>query len=258
MQSACYSTPEGGSTHQSAGTGGSVGTGSGGKSSSSTGSGAGGSAAGKGGTGQSGSTSDSPLEDLTGAWDLVVTGDGVATDTIEISVDLLRVTTSKRELVLVRTSDGYDGTYEDGFVRATSREGEDLDPGALPLPIGGRWLLEDISSSLDWCDYTLSAASFSGDCTEGVYHAPDFPDLGSAVVTAVRVKALTSVFGDLGGEWTVETGEGARCNVLLDGPSLELSCQDAHAYSGSVSMVFSRDSLSGFTDRGIEFAAQRR
>lgn len=258
MQGACYSTAEGESTQPNAENGGSsAGVGSGGKPGSSTGSN-GGTSAGNVGTGQGGSTSDSPLEDLTGVWDLVVTGDGVATDTIEISEDLLRVTTSRRELVLVRTSDGYDGTYEGGFVRATPRDGADLDLGALPLPVGGDFRLEDISSALDWCDYTLTASSFSGDCTEGVYDPPDLPDLGGAVVTAVRLKALASVFGDLGGEWEVETGEGARCKVLLDGASLELSCQDARAYSGSVRMVFSRDSLSGSTDRGIEFAAQRR
>jgi hypothetical protein len=242
MQSACYSTSEGDSTQPNAENGGSsANTGSGGKSSS----GAGGSSA-------------SPLEDLTGVWDLVVTGDGVATDTIEISEELLRVTTSERELVLVRTSDGYDGTYEGGLVRATPWEAADLELGALPLPVGGRWRLEDINSSLDWCDYSLNASSFSGDCTDGVYHPPDLPDLGGVVITAARVKALTSVFGDLGGEWTVESSDGARCNVRLAGPSLELSCQDGGAYSGSVSMVFSRDSLSGSTDRGIEFAAQRR
>jgi hypothetical protein len=77
-------------------------------------------------TGGSSALGDPRLEDLTGTWDLVVTGNGIATDTVEISEDVLRVTTSQRELVLIRTSEGWDGTYLPGRERLLGDDQHDL------------------------------------------------------------------------------------------------------------------------------------
>jgi hypothetical protein len=107
------------------------------------------------------------------------------------------------------------------------------------------------------CNYNLGPTALSISCTSRVARPPSWPELSNAIVTASRDESLASILGDIGGRWTVSSGN-ATCQAALEGNTVTLTCVNAKSYTGQVTLNVNGDRISGTTSGGIEFTAQRR
>jgi len=129
------------------------------------------------------------------------------------------------------------------------------DLGILPLPLAGVLHFSDTSSG-EGCDSDLRAGSFTMSCTANARGAGDL-HFSNTDASATRSEALPSVFGDLGGRWSYQNGS-ASCSVTFENNTITADCTDAGDFTGAATVTVDGDRISGSTDAGIEFTAQRR
>jgi hypothetical protein len=130
---------------------------------------------------------------------------------------------------------------------SATHTGGGVNLGILPLALGGDWTFTGASGGQ--CSASLQSASIIGSCAGAGYS----PLLAlNRHATATRIAKLDSVFGDLGGTWTVSDG-GGSCTITLQSATIMGSCG-----GGGVSMTFGDGVVSGHTDSGGEFSARRQ
>ena len=76
------------------------------------------------------------------------------------------------------------------------------------------------------------------------------------VSTAQRRAVLASMFGDLGGSWTVVTPS-ATCDVTFQDNTFSASCSQSGS-QGTLDLTFTDGLASGKTSQGAELSAKRR
>ena len=204
-----------------------------------------------GGSGGSGSSS------LLGTWDLVGATGGAPQGTLVLTSSRLTITVGS--VVVALSVDGkptFDWTDGDGPTPITATHaGAGVDFGIVPLQLGGDWTFTGAQGGS--CSASVQSASLLGSCS-GVGRAPaPLPSLNRHA-TAMRTRELGSVFGDLGGAWSVSDDHGASCNITVQGATIMASCSSHGSSAGGVSLTFGDGVVSGTTDSGVEFSARRR
>jgi hypothetical protein len=109
------------------------------------------------------------------------------------------------------------GTWQNaGRAGAFSIEhtGAAIDTGEIPLGLGGDWIFASSENPDVRCTSAMRAASFTNSCTR-TYEILD----GSSALSATRTAGDDSIFGDLGGTWSLVAGP-AECAVTLTGALL--------------------------------------
>lgn len=213
----------------------------------------------------SGTTSSAdPKTSLAGTWDVTssFTGNPSSTraGTLTIGKDEFVASWPRRSLAFHRTGDTMTLTWTtevDTRNLTVKRSAAALDLGALPLDLGGSWTFTDPTNGPGSCNATAGGTSFSGACNGLNVYWPQ-PDMNSSA-NGTRTEARTSIFGDLGGVWSLTTASGAKCDATFEGSVATLSCAGTSSVlHGSITITFGDGVASGTTSRGVEFAAHRR
>jgi hypothetical protein len=209
-----------------------------------------------GGGGPGGST-------LAGSWDLTAStttssGTLILDDkSINISIGdytfLMHVNGAQADLTW---SSRYGGISQVKVTHAPAA----LDLGAIPLQVGGDWTFSTPSGQ-GGCLGTLSPAAWTGSCTQVDVSTPIYDLYDSPNAHATRVATHDSMFGDLGGDWTVSNGGAAHLDVSVAGNTLQAtlySSAGTTSSEGGLMLAFNGGLASGTTSGGVEFSAQRR
>lgn len=184
--------------------------------------------------------------------------------TLTLDVDHLNVVTDSGSFTATRKGAGFDVTFtvSPGAphpVRAATVTAGALKLGAFPINLSGDWkVTNQPDDGLHSCSSSLSTGNLSASCAAADLVAWWLPFGLDGTATAKQTKQLTSVFGDLGGEWSLQFSGGGTCTFKLEGGSVSSDCQGANHMNGKMTATFSGDKLSGSTDAGIEFSAKRR
>jgi hypothetical protein len=197
-------------------------------------------------------------DDLSGTWDVIVSrADGeAATSTVTLSPTQLQVA-GDLEIVALIADDVIDIAYEGEAVRATRQGGSDMDLGVLPLPLAGLLRFAGVPDEGGGCEYGLGPEELTIVCRGEISTPNDLPELENADLNAVRTEMDYSIFGDLGGRWSV-TAEDLDCSVVFEDSTIDVDCTQAGSGSGEVTITVESNRISGSTSAGIEFTAQRR
>jgi hypothetical protein len=173
-----------------------------------------------------------------------------------MSSSLLEVVGEGVDLLAIIGAEEINVAYDDEAVDATRLSPANLDLGILPLPLSGG--LHFSSAGGDGsCDTSLQAESFAMTCTGGIRAGRDLPRLDNADAGATKTSNLPSVFGDVGGRWSYQD-EKTTCSVTLEGNTIAVDCTGDRTYTGNATLTVDGDRISGSTNGGIEFTAQRR
>jgi hypothetical protein len=227
--------------------------------------------AGEGGDGGTQGTSGS---DLTGTWDLTATSPGSApsTGTLTISTNSLTIAIGSDTLsyASAEQADGaatltttWTAPETNGPSEITTqRTPLAFDLGIIPLSLGGLWQFTGVEDPTQSCRAAASSETLSATCTGNVQW-PDFLGSGlegSATYSAVRMTAMDSQFGQLGGTWQVaQDQDTGGCTVTFQGSTFSATCMDADVLDGMVQLTFNGTSMaSGSTSNGLELSAQKQ
>ncbi len=202
---------------------------------------------------------------LSGIWDVTADQDG--------NQSKARIELSEKKLLI---TDGSGGTFEfaidsSGALAGSFVEEKNDDPetfvgdhegnafsfGAGLLPIGGSWTFtgDEKGHSDDACRFTLGNGSLTASC--------DDVHIGFHVrnksVTGTRTKTAESIFGDLGGTWTVEDDkDGRSCTFTFEGKTFESRCAKGD-FAGTTSLTFEETTLTGSSSSGsVEISGVKR
>ena len=130
-----------------------------------------------------------------------------------------------------------------------------VDFGALPLALGGDWAFHGPGNGS--CVGSIRGDAASGGCSGAGEPPSPVPSLNRQV-QVTHASKLDSIFGALGGTWTLTDNGGGACTFTFQGATLSASCKDGSDPAGGVTITFSDGLASGFTDSGAEFSARRR
>jgi hypothetical protein len=234
----------------------------------------GGGGGGMGGTGNGGSSGTGGFvatgSSLAGIWDGTGTRDGENPASVTITIDADRLVIEHPSAVLraVRAGDHFDVEWQlsdVGGVTTTSFRAVHTpsvkSSGALPLSPYGEWRLDEpIADPAYGCELSVDDVAM-GECKRT--GTPDllpvwFPNPQNELVTAQQIMKQPSIFGDLGGKWQVNQPVGKLCTFDLTANTIDITCGGSKMTAGSLHVDVNGDVISGFTNRGIEFTAQRR
>lgn len=202
---------------------------------------------------------------LTGTWDLVATSNGKSqgTGTLTMSATSMDLTLGGTRLTYTVAGDSVtmvwqaEGSTDNLTVQRTNAA---FDTGALPLSLGGSWTVTEAAAPGSQCAGTVGTDSLVH--CEKVDLPTPFPNpRDGQAYSGKRTQTSTSVFGDLGGEWTFSaSGQSQGCKATFAGSTVLLQCNTSGRLDGSVNLTFSSDltSVSGSTDHGIELSAKKR
>ena len=107
------------------------------------------------------------------------------------------------------------------------------------------------------CVGSLRADAATGGCTHAGASPYPMPSLNRQV-HATRMQKLDSIFGELGGTWSIADDGAGSCTVTFSGATLSASCKNGTSSAGGITITFSDGVASGFSDGGVEFSARRR
>jgi hypothetical protein len=146
-------------------------------------------------------------------------------------------------------------TKSDAPAFTVTRTAADVDFGALPVALGGDWMIHGPHGGS--CIGSVRADAITGGCS-GVGSVPSgLPSLNRQVQIA-HASTLDSIFGALGGVWNLSDDKGASCNATFSGATLTAKCKaSATSSEQSVTVTFGDGIASGMTNGGIEFSARR-
>jgi len=202
---------------------------------------------------------------LQGTWDVVGSRLGLQNQmsfVVTLQPSSFAVVTSHGSLNALISGTGATIDVEESSPRqvvATHSGRGQLNLGALPVDISGNWMLASTPADGSSCSWSLGAGTVSGSCTDADFDLDWAPDPGTGTMTGSRTRVVQSIFGDLGGEWTVTFSEGASMTAIFEGNTLSLS--GSEALGGRVSWInlsFDGNTASGTGSDSIEFSAQRR
>lgn len=130
-----------------------------------------------------------------------------------------------------------------------------VDFGALPLAVGGDWTFTGTGGGS--CVGSIRNDAASGGCSGAGRPPSPLPSLNRQV-QVTHTSKLDSIFGALGGVWTLTDNGSGTCTFTFQGATLSASCKSGVVDKGGVTITFSDGMASGFTDAGAEFSAHRR
>lgn len=193
---------------------------------------------------------------LAGTWDIIGTeGTAMATGTLVIGAQSISLTYNNTTAAVSLIGDTGTGTWKETASSegvSIARSGSAINTGAIPVGLGGSWTFTRASDSSDRCTATLSATSFTNSCSQARLRVKGIGGFSSTMIGS-RTAQLSSVFGDLGGRWTFQSGD-ESCTVMFVDKTAEVQCGD----DGWILVNVDADVASGTTDLGFEFSAQRR
>jgi hypothetical protein len=229
-----------------------------------------------GSSGNSGATSNPGSSPLSGTWDVISSVGGptrTATLTLqptlfELTWDELDVTADLSNVVPNITYTIHsDDSHQSGAVTATHLA-QPLDLGQMPYGmLGGSWNFRGRES--DQCTANVQPGAIEVDCSnlapplistlQGFDFGKNMP-LGTGTSTAQRTSTADSMFGELGGAWTVVTPL-AKCDVTFQANRVHASCNQSWRLGqtrvGLLDLTVENGVASGTTNAG-EFSARRR
>ncbi len=201
--------------------------------------------------------------DLSGTWDVIVSGGVSGMSTVTVSDDVLQIAGGVELLALV-TGDALDVVYEGTSAKGGREAAANMDLGVIPLGLGGTLALNDVRNPTAGCTSSFTPEDVSIACTTDADYGYTLFGIREGSVNAHKNESLDSVFGELGGRWSVTSGY-LNCDATLQGNTLEVACVDTDPtvrrsgeLEGTVTATLDGDSLRGVTDGGIAFTAQRR
>jgi hypothetical protein len=232
----------------------------------STGTTSGGTSGSSGSSGSSGASGNVPSgSGLTGTWDLLSTSKGQSqgTGSLAISATSFDLTLGSTRLTYTVAGDSATMIWQERSQTdnlTVQRTGAPFNTGALPLSLGGSWTVTESTAPGSQCAGTVG--------TDSLVHCEDV-DLPNVIPNprdgqayqGKRTQAGTSVFGDLGGEWTfTAAGNAEGCKATFAGSTVLLQCDHVSHLDGNLNLTFNSDltSVSGSTDRGVELSAKKR
>jgi hypothetical protein len=195
--------------------------------------------------------------DLRGTWDLIgaASGERPSMGTLVLGDNSFAIAFGSTSLSFTGLSHPVVWTDElHGQVSiAANQTPSTVDVGILPLNLGGIWTFTRDTSG---CNATLSGSLFGATCTGGVYNLPaPLPDNLTGRMSATKTVSLPSVFGSLGGTWSVSFDDGS-CAATFSGSSVTIDCSNEPAFGGSVYASFCSGLVSGGTSNGIAFTGR--
>jgi hypothetical protein len=249
-----------GGSHVSTGGSGGAGTGGSQASTGGTGTGTGGSDTGTGNMGSGGA--GTPPSTLAGTWEVIESGDTAPLGLITLGKDELVIAFGNSQLSYRAENGLLTVSYQEGATKtpvAATRQAKALDTGALALELGGTWSFTASDGSGEACNAQVDPGSFTASCS-GVT-PPDPVPPATGTITGSRIETRSSIFGELGGLWTVTT-ENGHCTAELVDNEFMSTCEGEpggteHGIHGSVEIVFNGDIASGHASDAIEFSAHR-
>jgi len=217
--------------------------------------------------GCSGSTDDGDeaTGSLRGTWDVVGSSLGRQESTFVVTLEpsSFTVVTADDSLHVLLAGDGADIAFSysrqiDSVVATQGAHGQ-ANLGALPIDISGDWNFSSSQPGGGNCSWSLEADAVSGSCNESNFRPIWAPDPGTGTMTGRRTRAAQSMFGDLGGEWTLNFTDGGSLTAVFEGNNMALTLSDEIARSVRwFNLTFDGDSAYGTADGGLEFSANRR
>ena len=127
--------------------------------------------------------------------------------------------------------------------------------GDLPLNVGGSWTLAGEADPTQKCSASFAAASIDASCSNVSGVPSPLPHI-NGMLTGGRKNPLASIFGDLGGEWTLSATGGGGATAKFSGNTFSGSITGSGRADGSVTVTIANGIASGTTNKGIEFSAR--
>lgn len=210
---------------------------------------------------------------LTGTWDVIAAyPGGESTAVLELWPERFSFVSSGSQVLAelgklpIAISGSVDGVKAN--VRTTHRK-EALDLGVLPFDLGGAWSFQ--SEARGGCTGEAAADYFELDCTNvgGTlgkqlmnYDLVDHKMLGSGRSSAQQVSKRESIFGALGGTWSVTFPRGG-CEVEFESSKVHVDCTQnvnvQHRAQAKFTFTFDGETMTGVDEAGdYELAATRR
>lgn len=209
---------------------------------------------------------------LNGTWDMMHGATGAGTITISpttfaLDVPGIHVMADVSTAVpAVEASSTQSGRTKTGAI-TTIHADEALDLGQVPYALGGTWNVS--GSEADRCSAEVKVGSVGIDCTnvapplQNTLQDYDFVEqkpLGSGRSAAQRTRKRSSIFGELGGDWTVVTPR-VTCKVTFEDDRLTATCDRKRNFqeksTGTISLTFAEGIAIGTTNAG-EVSARKR
>ncbi len=220
---------------------------------------------GTGGTGGTGSTSS----DLSGNWDLIASSNGrTSTGSVVLSSTQLVVTIGSDVLSYKVNGSALTATWTDGngfsSIPLTRKpNATSVSYGAIPLALDGTWSFGDDGQGSP----QIIAPIVTGGVSAAILDYVSLPDPlpqpePGEVYLGLRTSPSDSIFGDLGGEWTLSAAdESPGCVVSFEGSTFIASCDDDESdLRGDVQLTFDStlSTASGTSSGNVELSAKRR
>jgi hypothetical protein len=210
-----------------------------------------GGSAGGGGSGNTGLPST-----LAGTWDLMGGASAGVQGTLTLSANQLKVQLGGGTFDLqVGATPSFTWTAHDAPTFTVTHTPVDVDFGALAIGVGGDWMIGGPGGGS--CVGSIRGDALTGGCAHAGSPPSPLPSLNRQV-HATRTQKLDSIFGELGGAWTISDNGAGSCSAMISGATVSVSCKNGTANAGSITVTFSDGLASGFTDSGAEFSARRR
>lgn len=194
-----------------------------------------------------------PGSGLSGEWDVIFSSPTGRTKTLKVTLSptLLEMTGDLDDALVITNGSTFDVALEDEKVDGTRTADSPMQLGAMPLPLDGTIHFAEADSPQNGCGSVLTDSAFSFTCSGDVGGG-----FNNSKTTATKSQSLVSAFGDVGGVWSVTSGN-AQCTATLEGSTIEVTCEGGGA-NGSITITLDGDRVTGLTSGGAEFTAQRR
>jgi hypothetical protein len=203
------------------------------------------------------SSCTTPATDLRGTWDLLgaANGSSPGNGTLVLGDNSFAIAFGTTSLSFSGASKPVlwtDSVHGEVSINANQTPSA-VDLGVLPLNLGGAWTF---ASGTDGCNASLSATTFNAACTDGVQDLPEpLPDTLAGSANATKTASLPSIFGSLGGTWSVHFQPGT-CTASFSGNVITIDCSNESAFRGSVQASFCNGLVTGSTGDGVAFTGR--
>jgi hypothetical protein len=215
-----------------------------------------------GGSGTSGGNNGNVASTLNGTWDVLIsTMPEETTAVLELSPTSFRLDGGATHIAVDLSSAGPSIHGDINGAMDTimgTHSSAPVDLGQLPFALGGSWILS--GSKGGHCTGDVAADAIGINCPnldEPLLDVLADPSLRSGRSTEQRTSKLSSIFGELGGEWTV-VSHNNNCNVKVQGSEFHAECGEVARARDTITITFVNGVAAGSTSAGLEISARRR
>lgn len=204
------------------------------------------------------------IGDISGLWMVTVTSVTKAPRTMTVIVSSGAITVEHWSGFVQAVADNNLSSFE-AYHETTTRwdlllarhmSNVEMQLGALPFDLAGRWRLGNLVETGSACESTLKPLEFDAHCND--VRAPGWiGDLADGRISGTKRVELASMFGQLGGQWELVFSRGGSCTAHIEHTTLGITCQGTGRLDGASMITINGNTASGFTSRGIEFSAVR-